>query len=81
MMLCFFNYRKNDEFRFMIGQTNFSPESDKLKRLNYANIIKSYIGEICVTNPDLFLDMPIIIGGNFNDEPKCDSIKLMNSSF
>ena len=45
-------------------------------------MIKQYLGDICMSNPDLFLDIPILIGGNFNEIPEKESIKLiMNSSF
>ena len=33
-------------------------------------MINQYLGSICQGNPDLFMDIPILIGGNFNEGPE-----------
>ena len=44
-------------------------------------MIQNYVGDLCRCCHDN-LDIPIIIGGNFNDNPQSDSIeKVLNVSF
>ena len=44
-------------------------------------MLKELVADICRSNPNLFLDMPIFIGGNFYEEPKSLVVKIMDSSF